>query len=212
MLKNIDEEKTKWDQVMENFDLLYARINDMGITQQELKTQIQLNNTKVEQCSKDQKFIAQQVQANGQAVAQLTLRQFEEENRSVSTSSESLIEEEEQEFQNVFAKHKLTSRPKHSRAPRHKDDNAKHESVPHALPKCTFLSLIALSLRSRLIIVQIISPSILYQLQFGYLLQPCTLRGMHQSGGRHISNNTLKSLGYPSVWQLSRNLGMMTIE
>jgi len=40
MSKNTDEEKTKWDQVMENFDLLYARINDMGITQQELKTQI----------------------------------------------------------------------------------------------------------------------------------------------------------------------------
>jgi hypothetical protein len=69
MSKSADEEKTNWDQVMENFDLLYARINDMGITQQELKTQIQLNNTKVEQCSKEQKFIAQPVQANGHAVA-----------------------------------------------------------------------------------------------------------------------------------------------
>jgi hypothetical protein len=46
---------------MENFDLLYTRLNDMGITQQELKNQIQLNNTKVDQCSNEQKLIAQQV-------------------------------------------------------------------------------------------------------------------------------------------------------
>jgi hypothetical protein len=59
--KSTEEEKKRWDQVMENFDLLYTRLNDMGITQQELKNQIQLNNTKVDQCSNEQKLIAQQV-------------------------------------------------------------------------------------------------------------------------------------------------------
>jgi hypothetical protein len=61
MSKSTEEEKKRWDQVMENFDLLYTRLNDMGITQQELKNQIQLNNTKVDQCSNEQKLIAQQV-------------------------------------------------------------------------------------------------------------------------------------------------------
>jgi hypothetical protein len=53
MSKSTEEEKKRWDQVMENFDLLYTRLNDMGITQQELKNQIQLNNTKVDQCSNE---------------------------------------------------------------------------------------------------------------------------------------------------------------
>jgi hypothetical protein len=32
MSSSVDDEKTRWGQVMENFDLLYARLNDMGIT------------------------------------------------------------------------------------------------------------------------------------------------------------------------------------
>lgn len=112
----------------------------MGLTQQELKTQIQLNNAKVEQCSKDQKFIAQQVQANGHAVAQLTLRQFDEEDRFDSTGSGSLLEDEDDpDFQNVFGKNKSPSKPEHSRAHKHRGDNTKQDSVPHhTLPKMYF--------------------------------------------------------------------------
>lgn len=50
---------------MDNFDLLYNRMTDMGLVQQELKTQIELNNTKVDKCAAEQEFIAQQVRANG---------------------------------------------------------------------------------------------------------------------------------------------------
>lgn len=59
MSKSIDDERSKWDQVMDNFDLLFTRMIDMGIVQQELKTQIELNNSKVDKCSSDQQFIAQ---------------------------------------------------------------------------------------------------------------------------------------------------------
>ena len=59
---------------MDHFDLLFNRMTDMGIVQQEMKTQIELNNAKVDKCSADQQSIAEQVRANGQAVAQLTLR------------------------------------------------------------------------------------------------------------------------------------------
>lgn len=48
MSKSNAEENKRWDQVMEIFDLLYTRLNDMGVTQQELKSQIQLNNAKVD--------------------------------------------------------------------------------------------------------------------------------------------------------------------
>lgn len=86
----------------------------------------------VEQCCKDQKFIAQQVQANGQVVAQLTMRQFDED-KSISTSSD------DQDFQNVFSKHTTASQPEHSKARKRKGDTTKEDTVPHhALPKMYF--------------------------------------------------------------------------
>ena len=57
---------------MGNFDLLFAQINDLGLIQQELKTQVTA-------AQEEQKKIAKQVQANGQAVASLTIRQMEKE-------------------------------------------------------------------------------------------------------------------------------------
>jgi hypothetical protein len=75
MSKNSDAEKTRWDQVMENFDLLFQSMNDIGLIQQEMKRD--LNTAKEEQ-----KKIVQQVQANGQAVANLTLKQMERETLS----------------------------------------------------------------------------------------------------------------------------------
>ena len=56
--KNSDNDKGRWDQVMENFDLIFQQMNDTGLIQQEIKHG--LNATK-----DDQKVIAKQVQANG---------------------------------------------------------------------------------------------------------------------------------------------------
>lgn len=58
MSKKTDDEKGRWDQVMDNFDLLFSRVNDIGLIQQELKKE-------VTETKNEQKFIAQQVQANG---------------------------------------------------------------------------------------------------------------------------------------------------
>lgn len=125
---------------MDNFDLLFTRMTDMGITQQELKTQMELNKAKVDKCSKDQQFIAQQVQANGQVVAQLTLRQFEEEDRSNSLGSESLMYDEEGiEFQNVFGRNKAPSKSPRSKTYKPKHETTPEDAVPHhALPKMHF--------------------------------------------------------------------------
>jgi len=40
MSKTSEEGNTRWDQIMGNFDLLFAQINDLGLIQQELKTQV----------------------------------------------------------------------------------------------------------------------------------------------------------------------------
>ncbi|XP_066392625.1 protein argonaute PNH1-like [Miscanthus floridulus] len=99
MSKSADDDQSKWDQ-------------------QEMKTQIELNNAKVDKCSADQQFIAQQVRANGQAVAQLTLRQFEEEKSSASHGSSSLVyDDEEEHFLNMFAKDKNLQKPEQSNVP-----------------------------------------------------------------------------------------------
>jgi hypothetical protein len=31
MSKSAEEEKTRWDQVMENFDLLFSQVNEIGV-------------------------------------------------------------------------------------------------------------------------------------------------------------------------------------
>ena len=44
MTKSADDDQSKWDQVMDHFDLSFNHMTDMGIVQQEMKTQIELNN------------------------------------------------------------------------------------------------------------------------------------------------------------------------
>jgi hypothetical protein len=38
MSKSAEEEKTRWDQVMENFDLLFSQVNKIGVVQQQMKS------------------------------------------------------------------------------------------------------------------------------------------------------------------------------
>jgi hypothetical protein len=60
MSKSADE-KNRWDQVLENFDLLFARVNDIGSIQQELKTELTANK-------EEQRLISEQ---SGQMAKQL---------------------------------------------------------------------------------------------------------------------------------------------
>ena len=70
-------EEQCWCDLLEQLDLLFKHLNDVGITQQEMKQQL----------SAQQRLIAQKVHANGQVVAQLTIRQFENDHGSVSEDS-----------------------------------------------------------------------------------------------------------------------------
>ena len=51
MSKSNEDNKSRWDQIMESVDLLFHRMNDIGVIQQELKTQMQENNKKVDKCA-----------------------------------------------------------------------------------------------------------------------------------------------------------------
>ena len=66
-----------WNQVSENFDLLFARVESLGVNQARLESQMNLGNQVMEQILKDQQTLAKQIEATGDAVARITLnRQF----------------------------------------------------------------------------------------------------------------------------------------
>ena len=46
MSTNTDEEKSRWEQVMENFDLVFKQMNDISLIQQQLKQSV--DETKAE--------------------------------------------------------------------------------------------------------------------------------------------------------------------
>jgi hypothetical protein len=159
-LSGTDEEKTRWGQVMENFNLLYARINDMGIIQQEVKQQLAAPTLKVEQCIADQHFIAQKVKANGQAIAQLTLKQFERENGSVSEGL--VIADDDTMFENVFAKGKTYNKGEPSHQFKNMPPPGRTICLITPYQRCISQLLMVSNQRSSLINVTTISPYILY--------------------------------------------------
>jgi hypothetical protein len=51
MSRNTEEENTKWDQVMEHFDLLFTQLNDLSVVQQQLKSQMDIRGAAMDQYS-----------------------------------------------------------------------------------------------------------------------------------------------------------------
>ena len=125
---------------MDQFDLLFTRMNDIGEIQQDMKKQLKETSTKVDNCTNEQKFIAQQVRANGEAVAQLTIGQFEAEDKSDSEGSYSvLFDEDENPFSHAYAKDKGPSKTTFSKNHKPKPDSHNSDQLPHhTLPKMHF--------------------------------------------------------------------------
>jgi len=140
MSKNTEEENTRWDQVMEHFDLLFTRVNDIGEVQQQMKTQIDIRGQAMDNYTAEQHLIAQQVRANSAAVAQLMLWHFEHEGPFEDDSSVSVIFDEEQQFENVFAKDKGPHKPETSKTKkppqaRQEDNPTDPSDAKNAVPK-----------------------------------------------------------------------------
>ncbi|WVZ98670.1 hypothetical protein U9M48_044077 [Paspalum notatum var. saurae] len=146
MATNSTEDKAHWEQLMENFDLLFSRVNDIGINQQQLRAQIDFNARTVDQYAQEQKLIAQQVKATGQAVAQLTMAQFDNDNSSVNSSHSSLKQAEEVNPFHSKGKGKSSKQhpPKETKSHHRNREYFDHQysrshQVPrHTLPKMQF--------------------------------------------------------------------------
>lgn len=122
---------------MDNFELMFNRMNDLGAIQQELKQQLDTQNLKVDQYTAEQRVIAQQVKANGRAVAHLTIKQFSNDDKYVDDESE--VQDGDAMFENVFAKKpdKDNGEPSNhykQHHPPHRKDSLPH----HTLPKMHF--------------------------------------------------------------------------
>lgn len=75
-----------------------------------MKQQMDIRGAAMDAYTTEHHMIAQQVKANGVAVAQLTLRQFDHEDQFEDDMSASVIfDEEEQQFENVFATKTLSN-------------------------------------------------------------------------------------------------------
>jgi hypothetical protein len=71
-----------------------------------MKTQMDIRGQAMDNYTAEQHLIAQQVKANGAVVAQLTMRQFDNDGPFEDDSSVSVIFYEKEDFDNVFAKNK----------------------------------------------------------------------------------------------------------
>jgi hypothetical protein len=118
-------------------------MSDTKKMQAQMKTQMDLRGAAMDQYSQEQHLIAQQIQANGAAIAQLTLRQWEmdpkDEAKYDVDENASLLFDDNASFQNVFAKDKHTHKTEPSKNNKkvHKEDT-KEQLSKHAMPKMNF--------------------------------------------------------------------------
>lgn len=66
----------KLDKLMESVDLLFSKMEDLTITQQQMQVKLDINSKAVDLSMREQQLMAQQLEAIGQAVAKLTLEQM----------------------------------------------------------------------------------------------------------------------------------------
>jgi hypothetical protein len=117
-----------------------------------MKVQMDIRGAAMDNYSAEQHMIAQQVKANGAAVAQLTMRQFDTEPIYDDNDDDaSIVFDEKESFHNVFVKEKQTEKPESSQASRSppkkenreeyraKEKREKIERLPsQAMPKMLF--------------------------------------------------------------------------
>ena len=134
---------------MEHFDLLFTRVNDIGEVQQQMKTQMDIRGQAMDNYTAEQHLIAQQVKANGAAVAQLTLRHFEHEGPFEDDSLVSIIFDEEQQFENVFVKDKGPHKPETSKTKKPPPSTTRRQPCRHKrCQKCSSQSSMVTILKS----------------------------------------------------------------
>jgi hypothetical protein len=139
MAANAEAERQFREDMQENFNLMFARMNDLGKIQQEMKSDMTNTTTRLTKCLDDQKLVAQQVLANGDAISQLIQRERPTPPQSVNNSSGLSKEEDVDSFQNEFATGSGPSHRRHRGSHRHHRPHNDRNSMPHhAIPKMQF--------------------------------------------------------------------------
>lgn len=94
----------------------------------------------MDQYSQEQQLIAQQIKANGAAIAQLTMRQWEEEPKYDDDEEKvSVYSDGNASFQNVFGKDKHIPKTEHTKHHKSVPKQEKKDSInKHAMPKMNF--------------------------------------------------------------------------
>ena len=65
MAEEAEKEGNKLDQILESIDLLFTRVTDIGLTQQRMRTQLELNTQAVDLQTAEQKLMARQIAETG---------------------------------------------------------------------------------------------------------------------------------------------------
>jgi flagellar biosynthesis/type III secretory pathway chaperone len=79
------KEEARWSTVMENMDLLFARVEEMDRNQQKLQANQDAATSVLQQVLKDQTSLTQQIHATGQAVAKLQTYKFRDDDSDTSS-------------------------------------------------------------------------------------------------------------------------------
>lgn len=89
MQEEAEKKGSKFDQILDSLDLLFARVTDIGLTQQKIRTHLDLNTQVVDQHTAEQQVMAKQIEEKGQAVARLHLNKSHKQDSLPSDSSSS---------------------------------------------------------------------------------------------------------------------------
>ena len=76
MAEDAEKEGAKLDQILNSIDMLFTRVTDIGLTQQKMRAQLDLNTQAVDMQTAEQKIMAKQIAEAGQAIAQLRIDQM----------------------------------------------------------------------------------------------------------------------------------------
>ena len=167
----------------------------------------------MDQYSAEQHMIAQQVKANGAAVAQLTMRRFDHKVHYENGDAVSMLFDDTKTFHNVFAKEKGTTKPESSKAKKPPPKIDKRDSLPHqAMPKCISPPLMVPTHASGRINATISLSYISYLKESGSQQPHYTLKAMLLNGGKLTNKIILLALGQHFVLKWRKSLGLMILE
>ncbi|CAO2185689.1 unnamed protein product [Urochloa humidicola] len=87
MDKLLQKDDGRWDSIMGNMDILFAKVKEIDTGQQRLNTKYNLTTQILEKLLQDQQILHKQIEATGDAVEKLTLAQMVDRQGGLSSSA-----------------------------------------------------------------------------------------------------------------------------